>query len=124
MSKLKKLLFILLLCNWHSIFCQYYTGSNTPFGQNRVQYNNFFWQSYDFQRFKIHFTKGGQKHAVYTAKTAHLYLKKLEKWTSPAMSVSENSIRRVEVCSYGITIEVTKHSPLATQGFGFLTNDS
>ncbi len=77
---MKKLLFILLLCNWYSIFCQYYTGSNTPFGQNRVQYNSFFWQSYDFQRFKIHFTKGGQKHAVYTAKTAHLYLQKLEKF--------------------------------------------
>jgi hypothetical protein len=70
----------LLLCNWHSIFSQYYTGSNTPFGQNRVQYNGFFWQSFDFQRFKMHFTKGGQKHAVYAAKTAHLYLKEVEKF--------------------------------------------
>ena len=77
---MKKLLFILLLCNWHSIFCQYYTGSNTPFGQNRVQYNGFFWQSFDFQRFKMHFTKGGQKHAVYAAKTADLYLKEIEKF--------------------------------------------
>ena len=77
---MKKLLFILLLCSWQSVFCQYYTGSNTPFGQSRVQYNSFFWHYYDFQRFKTHFTKGGNKHAVYTAKTAHIYLKELEKF--------------------------------------------
>lgn len=77
---MKKLIFILLICSWHTIFSQFYTGSNTPFGQNRVQYNSFFWQSYDFQRFKIHFTKGGQKHAVYTAKTAHIFLKDIEKF--------------------------------------------
>ena len=77
---MKKLLFILLLCSWQSVFCQYYTGSNTPFGQSRVQYNSFFWHYYDFQRFKTHFTKGGNKHAVYTAKTAHIYLQELEKF--------------------------------------------
>ncbi len=68
------------MCNWCSIFSQYYTGSNTPFGQNRVQYNSFYWQSYDFQRFKMHFTKGGNQHAVYAAKSAHIYLKELEKF--------------------------------------------
>jgi len=52
-----------------------------------------------------------------------MYLKKLEKWTSPAMSVSENSIRRVEVCSYGINLEMTKQGALATRGFDFLINN-
>ena len=70
------LLFILVsLCGK----AQYYSGSDISFGQNRVQYNTFFWQSYDFQRFKIHFQQSGQKHAVYTAKTAHQYLQNLEK---------------------------------------------
>ena len=77
---MKKLLFILLLCSWQSVFCQYYTGSNTPFGQSRVQYNSFFWQSYDFERFKIYFQQSGRKHAIYTAKTAHKHLQELEKF--------------------------------------------
>ena len=70
------LLFVLVsLCGK----AQYYSGSNISFGQNRVQYNTFFWQSYDFERFKIHFQQSGQKHAVYAAKTAHQYLQDLEK---------------------------------------------
>ena len=39
----------------------------------------FFWQSYDFERFKIYFQQSGRKHAIYTAKTAHRYLQELEK---------------------------------------------
>ena len=58
---------------------QYYTGSNIDFGQNRVQYNEFFWQSYNFQRFKVFFYADGKNHAVYAAKAAHQNLKELEK---------------------------------------------
>ncbi len=69
------LLFTLLHSN-----AQYYSGSNINFGQNRVQYNTFFWQSFDFERFKMHFTKGGKKHAIYAARSAHSYLGDLEKF--------------------------------------------
>ncbi len=76
---IKKIIFLsILLLNSVITKSQYYTGSNIQFGQNRVQYNSFFWQSYDFERFKIYFTQTGQKHAVYAAKTAHKYLKELE----------------------------------------------
>tara|TARA_B100001287_G_scaffold111572_1_gene94058 strand:+ start:15976 stop:19143 length:3168 start_codon:yes stop_codon:yes gene_type:complete len=111
---LKKLLFILLLCNWHSIFCQYYTGSNIPFGQNRVQYNSFFWQSYDFQRFKIYFTKGGHKHAEYTAKTAHLYLQKLEKFLDYKIEdkihfIIYNSLGKFRQSNIGLTNDISSN---------------
>jgi len=70
-------LFFSLIYSYSS--AQYYSGSDINFGQNRVQYNTFFWQSYDFQRFKIHFQQSSRKHAVYAAKTAHLQLQELEK---------------------------------------------
>lgn len=57
---------------------QYYTGSNIEFGQNRVQYNEFFWQSFDFERFKVFFYADGKNHAIYAAKSAHRNLKELE----------------------------------------------
>ncbi len=58
---------------------QYYTGSNIEFGQNRVQYNQFYWQSFDFERFKVFFYADGKNHAIYAAKSAHQNLKELEK---------------------------------------------
>ena len=77
--EIKKIIFLfVLLLNSVNVKSQYYTGSDIQFGQNRVQYNNFFWQSYDFERFKIYFTQPGHKHAVYTAKAAHKFLKELE----------------------------------------------
>ncbi|MDC3337269.1 hypothetical protein OAW23_05325 [Flavobacteriales bacterium] len=57
---------------------QYYTGSHLDFGQNRVQYNEFFWQSYNFERFKVFFHGDGKNHAVYAAKSAHKSLINLE----------------------------------------------
>ena len=60
-------------------FCaQYYTGSNIQFGQNRVQYHDFFWQFYDFENFKVYFNAGGSDNAIYTAKSAERYIKELE----------------------------------------------
>ena len=75
----KNISLILLLFVFLSGKSQYYSGSDIEFGQNRVQYNMFFWQSYDFERFKIYFQQSGRKHAIYTAKTAHRYLQELEK---------------------------------------------
>lgn len=61
---------------------QFYNGSTIDFGQNRVQYHTFFWQSYNFERFKIYFNAGGENHAVYTAKAANLYIKEVEQMMS------------------------------------------
>ena len=111
---MKKLLFILSLCCSHAVFSQYYTGSNTPFGQNRVQYNDFFWQSYDFQRFKIHFTKGGKQHSIYVAKTAHLYLEELEKFLDFKTEekihfIVYNSQSKFRQSNVGLTNDITSN---------------
>ena len=77
---LRIVVFTLIIC-----FCvneskaQFYTGSYQEFGQNRVQFNGFQWQSFDFQRFKIFFYKGGEDLAIYTAKSAHKSLQELER---------------------------------------------
>tara|TARA_B110000902_G_scaffold78158_1_gene93016 strand:- start:8330 stop:11503 length:3174 start_codon:yes stop_codon:yes gene_type:complete len=80
LEKLRKFLVILLIISSYSVFSQYYTGSNIPFGQNRVQYNSFFWQSFEFERSKVYFSKGGREHAKFAAKTAYEYQKELEKF--------------------------------------------
>jgi Tol biopolymer transport system component len=77
---LKQFLTIAIIFTVFHSKAQYYNGSNINFGQNRVQYNTFFWQSFDFERFKMHFTKGGKKHAIYAARSAHSYMGDLEKF--------------------------------------------
>ena len=57
---------------------QFYTGSFQEFGKNRVQEVTFFWQYYDFQRFRVFFYGNGQEHAEYVAKSVHKNLKELE----------------------------------------------
>ena len=71
-GSLFSLLFIL------NSYAQFYTGSNQPFGQNRVQYNSFMWQRYNFQEFEIFFTASGKTNAIYTAKSAHKFLEQVE----------------------------------------------
>lgn len=63
----------------NSSYAQFYTGSNQSFGQNRVQYNSFMWQRYNFQEFEIYFTASGKTTAIYTAKSAHNYLEEIER---------------------------------------------
>lgn len=69
---------VLLTTFLHVAKGQYYTGSNLDFGQNRVQYNQFFWQSYNFERFKVFFHGDGKNHAIYAAKSAHKSLQEVE----------------------------------------------
>jgi len=100
--------------SYNSVYSQYYTGSNIQFGQNRVQYNTFFWQSYNFERFKVHFSDGGQKHAVYTAKAAHKYLKELEKFfdyetTEKIHFIVYNSLSKFRQSNIGLTSNINSN---------------
>ena len=80
MKKIEKVFSHIIFNKLLSHFSQYYTGSNIPFGQNRVQYNSFYWQSYDFQRSKVYFTKGGEDHAQFASKVAYEFQLELEKF--------------------------------------------
>lgn len=48
------------------------------FGKNRVQYNNFYWQYYRFDKFDTYFYVGGKELAEYTAKYASNKINELE----------------------------------------------
>lgn len=57
---------------------QFYNGSMQEFGKNRLQYKNFLWQYYDFDKFQTYYYEGGKNLAIYTAKTAKTHLAELE----------------------------------------------
>jgi len=58
---------------------QFYNGSQMSFGRSRVQYKDFFWTYYRFDRFDTYFYLNGKELAVYTAKYAKSYLPEIEK---------------------------------------------
>ena len=57
---------------------QFYNGSYQEFGKNRVQETTFFWQYYDFERFKVYFYGDGATNTEYAAKSIHKNLQELE----------------------------------------------
>lgn len=59
-------------------FPQFYNGSNMTFGKNRVQYSDFFWTYFRFDRFDTYFYLEGKPLALYTAGFAEKELKAIE----------------------------------------------
>ncbi len=87
---------------------QFYTGSNQPFGQNRVQYNSFAWQRYNFQEFEIYFTVSGKSTAIYTAKSAHKFKQVIERkldidLTDKLQIIVYNSLTEFRQSNIGLT---------------------
>jgi hypothetical protein len=57
---------------------QFYNGSQLSFGKNRVQYKDFLWTYYSFEKFDTYFYRNGQELAQYTARYAHDYIAEIE----------------------------------------------
>ena len=57
---------------------QFYQGTQQEYGKNRVQYQDFLWQYYRFDRLETYFYKGGRDLAQYVAMSGHRHLKELE----------------------------------------------
>ena len=57
---------------------QFYNGYQMEFGRSRVQYKDFFWTYYRFDRFDTYFYLNGKELAVHTAKYATKELNRLE----------------------------------------------
>jgi len=74
------ILLLLILCFGVSSNAQFYTGSYQRFGKNRVQYKSFEWRHHHYTNFKVHYYQGGEKLAVYTAKSAHKQMQELQKY--------------------------------------------
>ncbi|HLG02456.1 MAG TPA: hypothetical protein VI731_02605, partial [Bacteroidia bacterium] len=61
-------------------FAQFYSGSQTEFGQNRVQYQDFKWNYFKFEKYDVYFNTGGTELAIYTAKAARKHIAEIEKF--------------------------------------------
>jgi WD40 repeat protein len=61
-----------------SLFGQFYNGHQMTFGKNRVQYNDFYWSYYRFERFDIYFNQDGNELALYAETVASPELDRLE----------------------------------------------
>jgi hypothetical protein len=59
---------------------QFYSGSQMEFGQNRVQYKDFIWSVYKFEKYETYFNVGGKEIAIYTAHAAKKYVEEVEKF--------------------------------------------
>jgi len=57
---------------------QFYNGSQLTFGKNRVQFNDFFWTYFRFDKFDTYFYLNGRELAEYTAAYADLNIRKIE----------------------------------------------
>ena len=57
---------------------QFYNGYQMEFGRSRVQYKEFFWSYYKFNRLDTYFYLNGKELAVHTAKYASAELGRLE----------------------------------------------
>jgi hypothetical protein len=59
---------------------QFYNGSQTDFGKNRVQYQDFKWQYMRFEKYEVYYSIGGRELAVYTARAAKTHIAEIEKF--------------------------------------------
>jgi Tol biopolymer transport system component len=73
------LLFSLLVAFSFRLPAQFYNGSQIDFGKNRVQYRNFIWSVFKFEKYETYFNVGGREIAVYTARSAKKYIDEIEK---------------------------------------------
>jgi len=64
---------------------QFYYGSQQQFGKNRVQYQEFLWSYYRFERFDAFYYKEGQSLAEFASRTANAHLTQIEKFLDHSM---------------------------------------
>ncbi|MBL4625040.1 MAG: PD40 domain-containing protein [Flavobacteriales bacterium] len=75
-KKIISLVFVVSLA--HVSVAQFYNGYSQEFGKNRIQYDEFNWNHYDFKRFNVYFYEQGEINASYTAQVAEEIIKELE----------------------------------------------
>ncbi|UCG28786.1 MAG: PD40 domain-containing protein, partial [Bacteroidales bacterium] len=71
-------LFLLFFFTGIGVFGQFYNGLQMSFGKNRVQYWDFYWSYYRFEKFDTYFNEYGRELAEYTANYAEKRIIELE----------------------------------------------
>lgn len=75
---LRGILLSILLMVETALFAQFYNGMQMSFGKNRVQYNDFYWQYYRFDKFDTYFNQYGKNLAIYTQGFASKEIERVE----------------------------------------------
>lgn len=76
----RRILFFLAAVLPAFLNAQFYNGSQTDFGKNRVQYQDFKWQYMRFEKYEVYYNIGGRELAVYTARAAKTHIADIEKF--------------------------------------------
>ncbi len=77
-SSKRTLILGLVLIAMNLGMAQFYDGSNLSFGKNRIQYQEFLWQYYRFDRYDTYFYEGGKEIATHVSQVAPGILKDME----------------------------------------------
>ena len=70
--------FTFFLIVYGQTYAQFYNGHQMAFGKNRVQYYDFYWSFYRFEKFDIYFNEFGKELAEYTASVTEKKLIEIE----------------------------------------------
>jgi len=70
--------FLFLWMGSGAVFGQFYNGHRMTFGKNRVQYNDFYWSYYRFERFDVYFNQDGNELALYAESVISPELDRIE----------------------------------------------
>ena len=77
-SLVPRLLPLFLLTSSLTSHAQFYNGSQLTFGKSRVQYDDFFWTYFRFDKFDTYFYLNGRELAEYAAEYADQHIRKIE----------------------------------------------
>jgi hypothetical protein len=76
--RIRILVYIAFLFSFYQLNGQFYNGHQMQFGKNRVQYNNFYWNYYRFDRYDVYFNEDGENLAAYTSDFVEKEISRIE----------------------------------------------
>ena len=111
-KQIHKIILLVLCVLGLNTNAQFYSGFQLDFGKNRVQYNDFFWTFYRYDKFDVYFNLGGKQLANFTAEYT---LKQFKEIQSKLDFESEDKIQ---------FIVYNKLSDLKQSNIGYISNES
>ena len=78
LAKVSFILFLVLGYIPIPTYAQFYNGSQLTFGKNRVQFKNFLWGYFRFEKFDTYYYLNGRELAMYAAEYADTHIKEIE----------------------------------------------
>lgn len=106
-----KILLLLLVIQCKDLSAQFYNGHQMTFGKNRVQYIDFYWQYYRFDKFDTYFYVNGKEVAQYVSRYVDAKIPEIEYFFEYTLD------KRI------IFIVYNKHSDFKQSNIGLVTGD-